>query len=539
MYIIKHALKGISRAKGRNILIGIIVFIISCAACVSLSIQEASDEAAKDAMEGLKITAQISVDREVMKQGKESMEDRQEALEGSKELTLDELKGYAEAESVDDFYYTASASFNGESVEALDLTGAGQEKLSTGAEDTKAYPSIQEGQMQESNGKRDGGRMGTQGDFTVTGYSSDAAMTDFVEGSSSITDGEMFAEGTQDQTCVIHEALAAYNELEVGDTITLSNPNQESEVYTLTICGIYEKETAEDSVSGMMGGFMPGADSSNQIYTSYETLQTILAQSEASATTETDATTGRTTTTALQSMLNGTYTFASETDYETFQEEAADMGLPDTYTISSQNLTSYQESLKPLQNLSKYAGYFLIVIMVIGAVILIVLHIFSIRERKYEIGVLAAIGMKKWKIGVQFLVESLCVTFAALLIGAAVGAASSVSVTNALLEQQIESSSQEAQSQRFRREPGGESMGAPSGETSEETMQKPQGGSAPFGNKMMAGASSYIDTISSATNLQVLLEMMGIGILLTIVSGCTALVFIMRYDPIQILSNRD
>lgn len=539
MYIIKHALKGISRAKGRNILIGIIVFIISCAACVSLSIQEASDEAAKDAMEGLKITAQISVDREVMMQGKESMEDRQEALEGSKELTLDELKGYAEAESVDDFYYTASASFNGESVEALDLTGAGQEKLSTGAEDTKAYPSIQEGQMQESNGKRDGGRMGTQGDFTVTGYSSDAAMTDFVEGSSSITDGEMFAEGTQDQTCVIHEDLAAYNELEVGDTITLSNPNQESEMYTLTICGIYEKETAEDSVSGMMGGFMPGADSSNQIYTSYETLQTILAQSEASATTETDATTGRTTTTALQSMLNGTYTFASETDYETFQEEAADMGLPDTYTISSQNLNSYQESLKPLQNLSKYAGYFLIVIMVIGAVILIVLHIFSIRERKYEIGVLAAIGMKKWKIGVQFLVESLCVTFAALLIGAAVGAASSVSVTNALLEQQIESSSQEAQSQRFRREPGGESMGAPSGGTSEETMQKPQGGSAPFGNKMMAGASSYIDTISSATNLQVLLEMMGIGILLTIVSGCTALVFIMRYDPIQILSNRD
>ncbi|WP_379688774.1 hypothetical protein [Mediterraneibacter gnavus] len=45
--------------------------------------------------------------------------------------------------------------------------------------------------------------MGTQGDFTITGYSSDSAMKDFVDGSSSITEGEMFAEGTADNTCVI------------------------------------------------------------------------------------------------------------------------------------------------------------------------------------------------------------------------------------------------------------------------------------------------------------------------------------------------
>ena len=37
------------------------------------------------------------------------------------------------------------------------------------------------------------------GDFTITGYSSDSAMKDFVDGSSSITEGEMFAEGTADE----------------------------------------------------------------------------------------------------------------------------------------------------------------------------------------------------------------------------------------------------------------------------------------------------------------------------------------------------
>ena len=59
---------------------------------------------------------------------------------------------------------------------------------------------------------------------------------------------------------------------------------------------------------------------------------------------------------------------------------------------------------------------------------------FSIRERKYEIGVLTAIGMKKWKVSIQFLIEALIVTFLALFIGASGGAVSSVSITNALLK---------------------------------------------------------------------------------------------------------
>ena len=380
--------------------------------------------------------------------------------------------------------------------------------------------------------------MGTQGDFTITGYSSDSAMKDFVDGSSSITEGEMFAEGTADNTCVISSELASYNDLAVGDTITLSNPNQEDETYTLTIAGIYETESTSDSASSMMGGFMAGADSSNQIYVSYQTLETILTQSEENATTTTDSTTGETTTTALRSMLNGTYAFDSVSDYEKFQDEVKEMGLSDDYTVSSSDLTSYEESLEPLQHLSEYAGYFLMVILAIGAVILIVLHIFAIRERKYEIGVLAAIGMKKWKIAVQFLTESLCITFCALIIGAGIGAVPSVPVTNHLLAQQIESSSSFGQEQWFGRETGAqgstEAPEQPGG--SKEKAEAPEVSNA--GGPGFAQAANYVSSISSATDMQVILEMMGIGILLTLISGCTALIFIMRYDPLKILSNR-
>ena len=93
------------------------MFVISFSACVSLSIREASDTAAAEAMDGLKVTAQITMDREGMMQKGESQEDRKELLQGAESLSLEELQEYAEADSVDSFYYTLSASMNGESLD--------------------------------------------------------------------------------------------------------------------------------------------------------------------------------------------------------------------------------------------------------------------------------------------------------------------------------------------------------------------------------------------------------------------------------------
>ena len=56
--------------------------------------------------------------------------------------------------------------------------------------------------------------------------------------------------------------------------------------------------------------------------------------------------------------------------------------LSDSYQVTSNDVTSYEQSLVPLKNLSTFATYFLIVVLIIGAVILIVLNIFNIREPK-------------------------------------------------------------------------------------------------------------------------------------------------------------
>ncbi|MGN0498097.1 MAG: hypothetical protein ACI4F6_03405 [Acutalibacteraceae bacterium] len=50
MYIIKNALKSITRNKLRNILIGIIVLVIAISACVALSIRQAAETTKADTL---------------------------------------------------------------------------------------------------------------------------------------------------------------------------------------------------------------------------------------------------------------------------------------------------------------------------------------------------------------------------------------------------------------------------------------------------------------------------------------------------------
>ncbi|MBQ8740199.1 MAG: ABC transporter permease [Clostridia bacterium] len=559
MYIIKNALRSISRAKGRNILIGIIALAIAISACVALSIKESASKAREDTLNLMNITAQISMDRQSMMQGamgqpsddgEKPSFDRdamKEMLQGGSELSLDEYQTYAAAESVKDSYYSLSVTLDASGdLEPIDTMGTFTAGDSEASESSSQTPEAPNGMGGGKGGRDFGGMMGTQGDFTVIGYSGDNAMTDFVSGNCSITEGVVFDENTTANECIISEELATYNNLEVGSEITLANPNNTDETFTFTVIGIYSGE--QETSSGFMGGFSTATDASNKIMTSYEALKAICDASNESAEEVTDENSGMTTSTAVQGSLDYTYVFADVEAYEAFADEAAALGLSEDYTISSTDITEFENSLVPLENLSKTAGYFLLVVFIIGAVILIVINIFNIRERKYEIGVLTAIGMKKWKVASQFVTELFVVTLAAIIVGAGIGAAVSVPVTNALLSAQITSNQQTQQSmtEGFGRDTmagGGGMTGMPtrpdsdSGEAPE--MPENSGGFGGFMGNIKDSAANYISEVSYSTNLVVILQLIGVGILLTLVSSLAATLFIMRYEPLKILTNRD
>ena len=142
--------------------------------------------------------------------------------------------------------------------------------------------------------------------------------------------------------------------------------------------------SSNTSAMGPMGGTSQDAD--NAIYTSVSTLKSLGLDADTTANDDDNN---------ITTQLSYTYVLGSADDYETFASDVRQAGLDDTYTVQSADVENHESSLVPLDSLAKFALTLLIVVLAVGAV---VLNLFNIRERKYEVGVLTAIGVKKVKV---------------------------------------------------------------------------------------------------------------------------------------------
>lgn len=196
MLVIINAFKSITRSKGRNILIGIIVLTIAVSSSIALAIRSAADAAKESGLAAQTIAGTISIDRQKLMEsvqsgsGSSSMDGMREVMRQYSGLSLSEMQTYAVSEYVKGFHYTASASLN-----------AGEAFEPYGTEDTSGTGSgnAQNGRPGFSGGGSGGGfgEM-AMGDFSITGYSSEGAMTKFISGESKIIDGTMFDTNVSD-----------------------------------------------------------------------------------------------------------------------------------------------------------------------------------------------------------------------------------------------------------------------------------------------------------------------------------------------------
>jgi putative ABC transport system permease protein len=139
--------------------------------------------------------------------------------------------------------------------------------------------------------------------------------------------------------------------------------------------------------------------------------------------------------------------------------------------------------LKPIESLKDVSLTFLIVVLVFGASIMILLSIIAIRERKYEIGVLRAMGLRKKKVALCLWVETIAITFICFVVGIFAGTALATPVSNAL----------------------------------------------------WTGDGQISIGLDAITILQIL----GVSILLASVAGAVSVSRITKYEPIKILMERD
>ncbi|WP_455538519.1 ABC transporter permease [Terrisporobacter sp.] len=491
MYIIKNALISIKRNKGRNILLGIIVFVIACATTVTLAIRNSADTLMESYSNKYDITASISVNREDMmanmgqppSEGSTSKEDKMksmsEAFSAESKISADDIKFYADSDYIKSYYYTSSLSMNINDFSKVESSDFGRK----------------DGNMPGPNPDSDT----VQGDFSITGYSSFDAMSDFINGSYSITDGEISDDFTSN-TCAINAELATLNDISVGDTLTLVNPNNEDDTYKLKVSGIFKDSSDSSNEMSMFTG------SANTIITNVKVVNDIADSSD-----------------DITVKTKPNFVLTSKDAIDNFTKEVTSKGLSEYLTVTT-NLDSIENATSSISNTKTFATTFLVVTFVIGGVVLFVLNLINIRQRKYEIGVLRTIGMKKSLLTAQFTTELLAVAIISLAIGAGAGAIMSVPVSNKLLQNEITSSQEEMSN--INKNFGKGELGRPIGGGE---MKGPMNGVAQV---------QAFDSIDATVDGQVLAQLFAIGIGLTLISSSACMVSIQRFSPLTILKER-
>ena len=566
MYIIKNALVNIKRNKGRNILIGIIIIVIAAACAITLAIRASAEKIIASYEEQNKIEATISIDREAMmkefRDSNKSQEKMINAFNDIDNIKEEEVQKYGESEYLESYYYTYDLSVNAKDIkEATDSLV--KETTTTKTETTTktqkfgnsgSMPNMPPGGFSgfSSSGSRTTTSKRTTttktekifnekadaGAFSLIGYNSYEDMKDFINGNYTITSGEVSSDFTSD-TCVISEELATLNKLEVGSTITIVDPKDTSKTYKLEVTGIYKENT--DSSNNMANMF---TSSANMIITNVNVVKKIL---------EGDS--------KLEATITPTFIVKDSDSVEKFSAEVKEKGLSSYYQITS-NLEDIENATESIKNVRVFATTFLIITLVIGGVVLIVINMINIRERKYEIGVLRTIGMKKKDVSFQFMFELLVVCIFALLVGAGIGSATSVPVANSLLANEIENANSKYENvfNNFGRgmrpsdneqsdnkeekndeatsdntETTTENKDETTTETKEEVKEEKQDDIMPsFGIARV----NQIDNINAVVNFKVLLELLGIGILLTLIGSLASMIAISRFSPLNILKER-
>ena len=215
-------------------------------------------------------------------------------------------------------------------------------------------------------------------------------MTEFVNGTYQITDGKIISD-FESQECVISSELATLNEITVGQTITLKNPNTEA-TYEFVVKGIYKDNSDSNDSSSMY------SKSANKIITGSKVIENLVVDDSTLVTT-----------------ITPTFILKDKDSVEKFTTEIKEKGLSEYYTLNT-NVEELESATKSIENVKTFATTFLLIMLAISAVVLFVINMINIRERKYEIGVFRTIGVSKFKLTLQFALEILILSVVLLVI---------------------------------------------------------------------------------------------------------------------------
>lgn len=462
MYVLRNAAKNLLRNKGRNILIGTIILVMLIAAAVSVIINTTTAKIIENYKTNFGSEIFINPDPDlIQKKLKEGVSG--DLVPG---ITYEQKLSFGESDYLKEMKYTAIIYSK-----AVDIKAVGESDTGDG-EATYVQ--------------------GSDTNVKLMGFSSNQELEEFKNGSRKVTDGTM---PQAENEAIISEDLAKQNNLKTGDTIEFDNTEFGiKSTLKLVISGIYYDST-ENYSAGIM---LPSFNRRNEIITTASVLM------DFSNTVKQDSADA-----AYLLELEATYILKNPDDLEAFAEELYGKGLAEVYSVSA-DTASYNNIVKPVESVSGFATMFLVIVLIIGGVIITFLSALTIRERKYEIGVLRAMGMKRFTVARGLIYESVILVALCLVLGLGIGSALSAPISDIMIERQISATQTESNDSNI----------AIAG-TSEMDDQEP------------------LRTLNATLTWDAALQITIIALFIAMLSSAVGLVYILRYEPMKILSERD
>ena len=184
-----------------------------------------------------------------------------------------------------------------------------------------------------------------------------------------------------------------------------------------------------------------------------------------------------------------------------FEMELRSKGLPNDYNVRTDE-SAFESVASPVESLNSLALTFLIIVLILGEVVIVLMSVISIRERKYEIGVLRAMGMKKNKVALGIWTETIVITCICFVLGVGVGTMLSQPVSDAIMT--------------------GQAQSADTGSTS-------------LADRLSGTEAEQTEKISVSVDAVTALEIFAIAILLASIAGIISVSRITKCEPIKIL----
>ncbi|EAC3448438.1 ABC transporter permease [Listeria monocytogenes] len=501
MNFFKRAWLSMKARKGRSVL-QLIIFTVVCVLILSgFTIQSAADKASELAREQLGGTVTLTVDREKQMQAmrdeaasSDSSSTESKPQFESSPIDVSDANELAKLNHVASYNYYSSTQALASGFDPIESSG----DTSSSSDETSTTTETQ------GPGGGQGGPQMVDADLSISGLLDSATSTDFEAGTSELTNGVAITSADKDKNvAMVEENLAKENDWKVGDSFTVTSSDGNTKV-TLKIVGIYK---TTDSGSDMAQNFS-FLNPYNKVYVPYTVANTIKGSDY------------------KNTVDSAVYTMDDAANISAFEKEAKKVDSIDWDTFKlDANDTLYQQMIGPINSVASFSKNVVYIVSIAGALILGLLVMMQVRDRKYEMGVLLAIGEKRGKLIAQFFVEILIVALVSFGLAAASSHYVAQLAGNQLLAQQ-NSSTTETTTTTENRGPGGSGQG---------------GGQGGFGQSVsnLTKNTEQIKELDIQVTLEDMLKMGGIGIGIAFISVLLPAALVLRMNPKTILTKQE